>query len=209
MGPMTTSTPPGRSYAGASAAERSAGRRRRLVEAALDLVGEGGVAALTVGGVCERAGVAKRYFYESFGSLDDLLGQALSDALEPVAADIAAASTAEVAAVEPLQRAAVEAVLGVFDDPRVARMYLESPGHAGLRTARERAIDGFVAQFLDLLGVGQEGREPARVLAHVVIAGTTDVVARWLRGDLHLERAALVERLVALGSDATRLIQQE
>lgn len=52
-------------------------------------------------------------------------------------------------------------------------------------------------------------REQARLLAHVVIAGTTEAVAMWLRGDLAVSREVLVERLFTLGSGTTRLIRDD
>ncbi len=204
----STAASSGRPYAGTSASDRTAERRRRLVQAALDLVGEGGVASLTVGGVCERASVSKRYFYEGFSTLDDLLGQTLTESLQRVTTEIAATAPAWDGPIEPLQEAAVRAVLRVFDDPRVARMYVESPGHAGLRAARDLAVDGFVGQFLDLLAAAERDREAARLLVHVVVGGTTEVVAMWLRGELALGRDDLVRHLVDLGSQATRLIRE-
>ncbi|MFX5907320.1 TetR/AcrR family transcriptional regulator, partial [Acinetobacter baumannii] len=45
-------------------------RRRRLLDAALDIVGTNGLSALTVRGVCEQAKVGPRFFYEAFPDLD-------------------------------------------------------------------------------------------------------------------------------------------
>lgn len=199
----------GRPYGGASALDRVAERRRRLTESALDLVGEDGVEGLTIGGICRRAALAKRYFYEGFDSLDELLGQTLADALDRVSREIAATSAArDGGSIESLQEVAIEAVLGTFEDHRLARLYLESPGNAALRAARDRAVAGFVGQFLHLLAVDDAHWESARLHVHVVVAGTTDVVAMWLRGELDLEREELVRHLVALGSATTSLIRE-
>jgi AcrR family transcriptional regulator len=61
-----------RPFRGVSASERQRNRRQRLVDAAFDLAGTHGAASLGVGDVCTAAGLTKRYFYESFGSIDDL-----------------------------------------------------------------------------------------------------------------------------------------
>ena len=63
-----------RPYAGVGAADRLAGRRTRLLHAGLELLG-GNIdpAELTVRGVCQEAGVATRYFYESFPDKDEFI----------------------------------------------------------------------------------------------------------------------------------------
>lgn len=199
----------GRPYGGASALDRVAERRRRLTASALDLVGEEGIEGLTIGGICRRAAVAKRYFYEGFDSLDELLGQTLADALDRVSGEVAAASAAwDGGSIESLQEVAIQAVLGTFEDRRVARLYLESPGNPALRAARDRAVAGFVDQFLHLLAIDDVRWESARLHVHVVVAGTTEVVAMWLRGELDLQREELVRHLVALGSATTGLIRE-
>lgn len=63
----------GRPYAGASQAERESARVERLVAAGTQVFGTVGYRAATVGGICEVAGLNKRYFYASFTSLEDLL----------------------------------------------------------------------------------------------------------------------------------------
>lgn len=64
---------PSRPYAGASRESREAARRERLIDVAIDVFGTTGFRDATVGGVCEAAGLNKRYFYESFDTLEDLL----------------------------------------------------------------------------------------------------------------------------------------
>src|SRR5258705_353216 len=61
---------PARRYAGASADERRDERRARLLAAGLDALGTDGHRATTVRGVCARARLTPRYFYESFDDLD-------------------------------------------------------------------------------------------------------------------------------------------
>src|SRR5262245_10972131 len=57
-----------RPYRGIEAAKRLSARRNQLLAAGLDLLGseEHDIAELTVRGVCRRAGLSARYFYESF-----------------------------------------------------------------------------------------------------------------------------------------------
>src|SRR3954470_8946052 len=112
-----------RRYAGASARERRDERREKLLAAGLDVLGEEGYGGTTVRGVCGRARLTPRYFYESFGDLDALLvavfdhliGEASAVVLEAIEAAPAEA------------HARTEAAVGSFvrfltDDPRRARI---------------------------------------------------------------------------------------
>lgn len=80
-------TSQGRPYAGASRETRESARRERIIAAGTELFGTRGYRAATVGAVCETAGLNKRYFYESFATLDDLL----CEVYEYVVADLRAA----------------------------------------------------------------------------------------------------------------------
>src|SRR3979411_2195992 len=60
-----------RPYRGVSAQDRRTGRRAQLIEAALDLIGDEGLAATTMTAVCARAKLTERYFYEGFKDRDE------------------------------------------------------------------------------------------------------------------------------------------
>ncbi|OZG29260.1 hypothetical protein BH683_010115 [Williamsia sp. 1138] len=203
-----TTEPAGRHYGGQSATERRLSRRHRLIEAVLDLVHEGGIESLSVGAICEHASVSKRHLYLSFSNLDELTGEALTDVLSQ-AADRIAAATAKLdkdASRARLIEVAVEEILIAFDDPRVARLYLEAPGNRGLRAARDHAVAHFVSQLLTLLADDRADDPRAQLIARVLVGGTTEGVALWLRGDVTLERGELVATLAALGVDAVNRI---
>lgn len=205
-----TIEPAGRPYGGQSATERRLSRRHRLTEAVLDLVYESGIESLSVGAICERASVSKRHLYLSFSNLDDLTGETLTDVLAQAADRIAAAS-AELDHDVPSARmieVSVEEILTAFDDPRVARLYLEAPGNRGLRAARDHAVARFVTQLLTLLAGDRADDPRSQLIARVLVGGTTEGVALWLRGDVALERGELVATLVALGVDAVDRILQ-
>ena len=92
-----------RPYGGVSAEDRVAARRTRLLEATLAIIGEHGVAAVTVDLICSEAQLGKRYFYESFTDRDTLLVaraavsashvSADDERLEPVFTELIAAHT--------------------------------------------------------------------------------------------------------------------
>ncbi|WP_037144977.1 TetR/AcrR family transcriptional regulator [Rhodococcoides fascians] len=199
-----------RPYGGESASTRRLARRQRLMDSVLDIVGEHGIANLNVGIVCERASVSKRHFYESFDNLDDLTGQTLTDVLDGVFTQVGGAPQESVTLADDAGtiEAAVRAVLAAFDDARAARLYLEAPGNTGLRRARDNAVDRLVEQFLLALTAEQSASPRARLIARVLVAGTTEVVALWLQGDLELTRDEVVAPLVTLGVDSLARIRQ-
>jgi AcrR family transcriptional regulator len=58
--------------------------RRRILQAALELVASGGYEALQVRAISERAGVSSRTIYAKFPSLDSLLIVAIAEQSEPL-----------------------------------------------------------------------------------------------------------------------------
>lgn len=63
-------------YGGKTADSRRKERRNHLLETGIRLLGSQGYAATSLNSVCSEAGLTKRYFYESFESVDDLVIQA-------------------------------------------------------------------------------------------------------------------------------------
>ncbi len=100
-----TVTTQGRPYAGASREARESARREQIIAAGIELFGTQGYRAATVGAICETAGLNKRYFYESFATLEDLL----VEVYERVVADLRAAVLAGGAADAGGSEAATEA----------------------------------------------------------------------------------------------------
>src|SRR6185312_7652663 len=83
-----------RPYRGVEAADRVAERRRRFLEAGLDILGsEPDLSELTVRGICRQAGAALRYFYESFTDKDDLIAAVFDGVIADIAATTQAAVT--------------------------------------------------------------------------------------------------------------------
>jgi hypothetical protein len=99
---------------------------------------------------------------------------------------------------------AVEVFAATLDgDPRVARLYAESPGHPRLLARRDAAVDVFADLVLDeVLRVHPRDRERLRTAAVLVVAGATHVVTRWLAGGVPLGRSELVEEVTRIGTRA-------
>src|SRR5438270_8249135 len=138
MGSMPEA-PRARPYRGVEAAERLAGRRRRLLAAGLDLLGgeRQDISAVTVRGVCREAGLAARYFYESFTDKDEFIG----GVFDWVVAELAATTQAAMAAVpapEQTRAGMANIVRTIAGDPRIGRL-LFSPQLANPVDGRKRA----------------------------------------------------------------------
>lgn len=64
---------PTQQYSGVSAEVRLADRRQRLIDAGIELFGTKGYRETSIDELCAKAGLTKRYFYESFEGRDALL----------------------------------------------------------------------------------------------------------------------------------------
>ena len=197
-----TETPSARPYRGVTAVERLAGRRGRLLAAGLDLLGaeQQDISALTVRGVCRRAGLAARYFYESFTDKDEFVGRVF----DWVVADLAATTQAAVAAVpvhEQTRAGMANIVRTIAGDARIGRL-LFSTQLADAVIVRKRAESS--ALFAMLFGqyAGDALRMPAndriKAGAHFAVGGVGQTVSAWLAGDVQLEPDQLVDQLATL-----------
>lgn len=189
-------------YRGTSAEQRREQRRRRLLDAALDIIGTRGWASTTVRGVCERAKVGPRFFYESFPDLD-----ALAAAVHDEIIDIAVRSSLDALAAAPdgiaaKTRAAVTAILtSLIDDPRRARVaFAEAHGSETLmrrRAAAMRTIADVVAdQERALLDPPPGSDTLVRAVSLMITGGAAELVLAWLDGGMDISREELIDLCV-------------
>jgi AcrR family transcriptional regulator len=201
---LATSTAPTGIYGGVPADERRAERRERLLDAGLDLLGTEGWQATTVRGVCERARLNPRYFYESFAGLDDLL----IAVFERVAAEILEALMAALAEAPEDAHGKARAAIGaavelLTDDPRKGRVALiEAMGSEALMRRRLDTLDGFAHLVADTARefYGAEALDEAetQLTAQVLAGGITEAMIAWLEGRLDVTRERLVDHCAAL-----------
>lgn len=191
-----------RPYRGVDAAERLATRRNRLLAAGLDLLGDQrpDISAVTVRGVCRRAGLAARYFYESFTDKDEFV----SCVFDWVVAELAATTQAAVATVpadEQTRAGIANIVRTITDDARVGRL-LFSTQLADPVVVRKRAESSALFAMLSGQHVGNALQVPAndriKAAAHFVVGGVGQTISAWLAGDVRLEPGELVDHLAAL-----------
>jgi AcrR family transcriptional regulator len=190
-----------RPYRGIQPAQRLAQRHARLLDAGLSILGgEAGPEALTVRGVCRHAGVATRYFYESFADRDDMVGAVF----DWVIADLAAATQAAVAAApaRELTRTAMATIVrAITDDPRIGRL-LFSFEHADTVLVRKRLESGALFAMLSGQHAGQAlqltQNERIRATAYFVVGGVSSTLSTWLAGDVTLTAEQLVDQLTSV-----------
>lgn len=207
----------GRTYGGASAEERRAERRGRLIAAGIQLLGtapeEGG--GLTVRGACAEAGLTPRYFYESFETAEALAAAVfeavVTGAAEAVAEELAAAAPDPTAR----SRATVEAFVAfAVDDPRRARiLFVEGVGNAALREQRAAALRTFAdlaaAQGRELYGSRPGSEQLIEAASFLIAGGMAELLLAWIRGEISSSREQLIDDATALlgavGESAARI----
>ncbi len=192
-----------KTYGGASPDERKAKRRAALCEAALDLLADGGWERVTVRGVCARAKLNDRYFYESFRDPAALL----LAVREQVTAHAFAVVDKAIADTEPdpdvRVRAVIVALVDFFtEDKRRGHVLIQSQATEQLRAARQtsvRAMARLVAdQSAAMLGAQAPPEQDRELAALTLVHGTLELFASWLRGELDITREHLVDFLVAM-----------
>ncbi|WP_332838799.1 TetR/AcrR family transcriptional regulator [Nocardia bovistercoris] len=147
-----------RTYGGVSADERRAQRRTALLDAALDIIGTQGLAKLTVSGLCARAGLNERYYYESFDSREAVLTGVIDRIAEEMAAAILDALREAPDDSRAMARAAITAGIRLLtDDPRKAKVaFIDGLATPELR-ARSTTTARVFARLVAAEGVGFYG----------------------------------------------------
>jgi AcrR family transcriptional regulator len=195
-----------RAYGGVPAEQRRAQRRAALVAAGLEIIGSQGTDRLTVAGLCARARLNERYFYESFAGLEDVLTAVLDHVVGEVTTAIVAAVTSAPDEARAKARAAIGAAIEtVTDDPRLSRvLFAEATRSPALMARRAATVRGFVGLIVEQATTfyGPAARLRAGALTEFAAAFLFGAIAEslmaWLRGDVAMSRTELVERSTEL-----------
>ncbi|MFC3964764.1 TetR/AcrR family transcriptional regulator [Nocardia jiangsuensis] len=195
---------PARTWGGRTAAERSAERRGRLIDAALALWAESGWAAVTMRQVCTRTGLNDRYFYEHFADRDELLGAAWDDVCAEVFAHLASAVTAERPPLEILREAVRRAVRFQVDDHSRARILLaDHAGSAVLEQRRKRMIGDATDLMIELsrpyLRPGVDETD-FRISTLIGIGGFVELLTAWRTGTIEIDADRIAEHIHQVGA---------
>jgi AcrR family transcriptional regulator len=195
---------PARRYGGVSADERVAARRARLLDAALELYGTRGWAAVGVKDVCRAAGLTDRYFYESFRDSGALYVAVLDRTTEELLGLVARRVAAAPSEPDAQARAAIEAfVRALAEDPRKARLIFADAAAANREVERRMraTLRRFAALVADTARPHLPGDVPERDLriAALALVGAIDrVLTEWHDGELDATIDELVDQLVRL-----------
>ena len=185
-------------YGGVSAEQRRAERRRRLLDAALDVIGTQGRSATTLRGICERARVGPRFFYESFADLDALAAELYDEVLDAALRRTIAAIDATPHDLRARTAAAFRAMISeIIDDPRRARvLFVEAYGSETLVARRFAAMRRLarvaMEQSHDLLDLPPDDRL-LRAVSVLLTGGVTEFVLAWLDGGMDVSRDELIQ----------------
>ncbi|MGK5533610.1 TetR/AcrR family transcriptional regulator [Streptomyces sp. URMC 129] len=198
--------PTGR-YAGRSAGERQAERRRRFLEAALELFGNSpGYRATTVAALSEAAGLSTRQFYEEFRNLEDVLA-ALHLQVNDEAEEAAAAALAGTADRQVAERAAATFrayAAHVTGDPRRIRIAFTeilgvSPRLDHQRLARRaRWVDFLCAEANRAVRDGEAAPRDYRLAATAFVGSVNGLLHDWSAGWVEATLDQIIDELVRM-----------
>ena len=216
--PNVALAPRQRRWTGLSAQDRRQERRALLLDAALELLGSEGWDAMTVRSVLKRSRLNPRYFYESFGDLDQLAVAVYDRVVGELGAVVLAALGASRDAPADQVHAVVRGTVEFVDeDRRRGRvLYVEGLGNEALN--RRRIETGrMVVAFLEATAAerrpsGQVVDNVGRVAASVLVGGFNQLLVDWLAGRMRIGREQLIEDatalFVALGDAAAAIAAQ-
>lgn len=194
-----------RRYAGETAEQRAADRRSRFLDAGLELMGTRGIAATSVRGVAEQTGLAARYFYESFATLEDLE----LAVFEQIAEEARRRALDALARAPDDDRSRIRTVLAemvdlMLDDPRKGRIALiesvASPVLGPRVLAESRHFAGMLAATASAGDPAAAAGVPTdvRLVAQFLIGGVAHALGAVLVDDIAADRDQIVDVLVEL-----------
>ena len=178
---------------------RHAERRDRLVNAGVELVGTGGVPAMTMRAVCRQAQLSQKFFYESFTDTDDLLREVYRTTFQRARAVIDAAG-GQASDHLSKTRAGVDAAAQlVSDDPRVCRILLVEPV-ADLRLRHfVRDTIGVMITASIAQSASPTGDSPEIKMHYATVFGAIiSLFLEWTEGNLGDDRAMFVDHVTTV-----------
>jgi AcrR family transcriptional regulator len=185
-----------RPYGGVSAADRRDQRRRRLIDAGLQLFGTRGVAAVGIVDVCAEAGLTKRYFYENFASIDALAEAVFEHVTGNLVAVVAPAIEAG-AGRDPRPALTVYART-ILSDPRVVRLLAVESQTGPLKKYHDQFPTRAVELWFAFASEDDTVTPPrdVRLKAYGFIGAAQQIGMAWLDGHLPLTIDEVIDELV-------------
>lgn len=189
-----------RRYGGKTGPQRRAERRELLLDAGLAAFAADGYAGTTIEGLCARAGLNPRYFYEQFTGREQLLAAVYERHVEQVLAVVRdAIEDAGEDRRERLRAGLTAFVESTLADERGARInYFEMIGVSPELDALRRRV---LSDYADLIASQAQDRAfgvDTRMAAVALVGATDGLITDWLPGDRVAPRQAIVETLLAV-----------
>lgn len=193
-----------RDYGGLTAAARVAERRERVLAAGLQILGTAGLPGLTVRGVIEEAGLAPRYFYESFDNVEELQ----LAVFDRIVGELEVVARQAILAAPRSARARIRAVIAamvhvLLEDRRKGRVvFVASLGSPCLAPRRSEEANRFSALLALQTRNVWRGRAPDShavvTTSHFAIGGFTETLAAVVEDRIAVDVDVLVEDLTEL-----------
>jgi AcrR family transcriptional regulator len=170
--------------------ERRADRRRRLMQAGLELFSALGYHGTTIERLCAQANVTARHFYEEFPSREALLVALYEDGAERAMDAVVRALATTVGGPRRRTRTSIAAfVHTLLDDPRLGRIItIEVVGVSADLERRRRLVMRSFARLVEIEvnRVADEGhiaKRDYRLAALALVGATNELVIDWILSD--------------------------
>jgi AcrR family transcriptional regulator len=188
-------------WAGVPLHDRRAERRASLVEAAFTLFGYEGENAVTVRSVCRITELNSRYFYESFATVDDLLGAVYDHVAVQLGEFVGQAMVAAADDRKSQTFAGIRAVLQFSAaDPRRGRVLFTDGRANPVLAARRLAAQELLFQMTvedDQRFSPDEDPIFYKVAAALYTGALTELVHQWHVGRLGSDVDVVVSHVIA------------
>jgi len=183
--------------------------KARILEAAVELTAEGGVARATISAVCERAGVRAPALYYHYGSKDGLVGAVVEAVAGAWLEELRATVVAEGDSLEALIASALRGWRAAILAPHspvelLLRVQLERADDAPpIREALQRVMARARAIIADALDAAGGPLRDSQGVAQTVVSLVQGVA---LRHHLDRDERALDRRLAEVGDALAALV---
>jgi len=190
----------GRTYAGLNLQQRKSLRRQQFLAAALNVFGTTGFRSATVRSICKEAKLTDRYFYESFGSLENLLMAIYEQCMKNLRRKILHAIIKEYIKNGVVQAITfgIDAYFKALEDPKVARICMQelegiSPE---VNTLYYSYINNFAEMLIHLANQAypdwELDSEQKMVIGISLVGAMRQSATNWLINEYDMERSSLV-----------------
>jgi len=206
-GHTNTMNSPSRPYQGASAQARIQQRRQQLLDIGFEAMSSDEWRSMSINQLCRLAGLNKRYFYESFASLDDVataVTEDLSSKVIYIAFTTANEGTqAKLSSLEISQQVMKAVVEYLTHDPRRARVLFGEVADNPVAKANRRRVINNLAVAVSSYGhvhyeAGEKTDPIASLVSSMLVGGTIEAILNWLDGGIEMSRDQFIADLAVL-----------